>query len=173
MADDIGVTVGGADELGRLAERLKGQAGGAAQRRYARAVQSSAGPVEQQLRTAALGVRVTSAHAGHSVSRSHAHNLRHRVAAAVGHKNTKNGLRFIVRADEVDDRYGASLPRYLDGELQGWRRWRHPVFGRREETWVQQTGSPWFFATIRRSAKKIEAAVRGAMDDVADDITGA
>lgn len=171
MADDIGVTVGGESYLGKLAERLAEQDDGRAQRRYANAVRSASGPVEQQLRQAAVGVRVTSARAGSRVSRSHRHNLRARVAGAVGHRNTKRGLRFVVHADQVDPYYGASLPRYLDGELQGWRRWRHPVFGDRE-TWVQQTGSPWFFVTVRKASGRIEAAVRKAMDDVARDITG-
>lgn len=171
MADGIGVNIGGEDELARLAARLKAQDSGEAQRRYANAVRAAAGPIEQQLRTAALGVRVTSARAGARVSRSHRHNLRQRVAGAVGHRNTRRGLRFVVRADEVDPVYGASLPRYLDGELRGWRRWRHPVFGDRE-TWVQQTGSPWFFATVRKATGRIEARVLDAMDGVLDDITG-
>lgn len=171
MADDIGLSVGGGEELDRLAGRLRAQGSGSAQQRYARAVRSVSGPIEQELRTAALGVRVTSQRAGSRVSRTHKHNLRQRVAGAVGHRNTKNGLRFLVRADEVDPNYGASLPRYLDGELRGWRRWRHPVFGD-QETWVQQAGSPWFFTTIRRNGARIESVIRRAMDAVANDITG-
>ena len=45
------------------------------------------------------------------------------------------------------------------------------VFGD-PEVWVQQTGSPWFFTTIRRNAGRIEGAVRRAMDAVVDTITG-
>jgi hypothetical protein len=165
------VSLGGEDELARLVSRLKAQDSGEAQRRYANAIRAASGPIEAQLRSAALGVRVTSARAGSRVSRSHRHNLRQRVAGAVGHRNTRRGLRFIVRADQVDERYGASLPRYLDGELRGWRRWRHPVFGD-TETWVQQAGSPWFFTTIRKASGRVEAKILDAMDGVIHDITG-
>lgn len=164
------MNVAGYDELDRLAARFAEAAEGGAQRRYTRAVRSVASEVEAELRQAVLGVRVTSRRGGRRVT-SDRHNLRRRVSGAVGHRNTRAGIRFVVQADQVDEKYGASLPRYLDGELQGWRRWRHPVFGD-PEVWVQQTGMPWFFTTIRRKGPRIESAIKRAMSDVADDIQG-
>lgn len=176
MADDIGMHVNGSD-LEKLSRRLKAQADGGAQKRYRKAVLESTRPVESQLRAAARSIRVTSSRGGEvrpergSRKRRAQEPLRARLAAAVGTRPTRKGLRFYVDAEQVDPQYGASLSRYSDGELQKWRRWRHPVFGD-EETWVQQTGSPWFFTTIRKSASRVEQAIEDAMDDVARDVQG-
>lgn len=175
MAGSVGMNVG-ANDLEDLARRLRSQSGGRAQRRYQQAIQSAVPPIEAALRSAALGARVTSSRGGRSPraegsnSRRRQGPLRQRVAGAIDHRVTPTGVRFVVDAAKVDSRYGGTLPRYLDGELPKSRRWRHPVFGN-AEVWAQQTGTPWFFRTIRRHEETVEKAIGQAMDDIAGELT--
>lgn len=175
MAGDIGMNVSARD-LEQLSRRLKAQDGARVQRRYQRAIGATVPAIEADLQGAVRGVRVTSSRGGTanpdrgSRRRRSQGPLRARVAAAIGSRPTRKGARIYVDAERVDPQYGGSLPRYLDGELQQWRRWRHPVFGDKER-WAQQTGSPWFFRTIRRHEGRVQQALERAMDDVANDIT--
>ena len=176
MAGDIGMNISAA-ELDALSRRLKGQAGGGAQRRYRRAIQDAAPAIVNDLRAAAraAGTRVTSTRAGRSRNadgsrdRQRQGSLAGRVADAIEVQPRPDGVRVVVDAGQVDPRYGHSLPRYLDGELRQSRRWRHPVFGD-EDTWSQQAGAPWFFRTFRAHAANVEKELTKAMDSVADDI---
>lgn len=168
MAGDIGLSVS-ARELEKLSKKLKSQRGGQLQRRLRSEIAGAARPVEGRLRTAAAGVRVTSSRGG--VARpDKSSGLRQRLAGAVDTRLTARGVRFVVEANRVDERYGASLSRYSDGELRQWRRWRHPVFGNREN-WQNQTGSPWFFVTVRKHQAAFEKAVGKAIDAVLKDIS--
>lgn len=48
--------------------------------------------------------------------------------------------------------------------------WRHPVFGDRE-VWVHQTGKPeWFETPLRAHREQYRAAIRKAMEDMAERI---
>jgi hypothetical protein len=50
-------------------------------------------------------------------------------------------------------------------------RWRHPVFGDREQ-WVTQYGQPWFHAPIRAGRPVYVAGIHRAMEKTARTITG-
>jgi len=166
---DIGLNVQN-HELEQLADRLrKAGAGREAQRKYQRAVAAASRPIVPQVAAAARNARVTSSRGGQGKPKRST-RLRGRIADAVDARPTRSGIRIYIDANRVDEKYGESLPRYLDGELRPWRRWRHPVFGH-EERWVQQQGTPWFFRTIRRHENRIKQAVLGAMDEVAREIT--
>ena len=170
MAGDIGFSIS-SRELEQLADRLREAGNGRrAQQRYQRAVAEVSRPIVPQLRAAVQNVRVTSSRGGMGRP-DRSTNLRQRVASAIGVRGTRAGVRIHVDADQVDPQYGASLPRYLDGELQQWRRWRHPVFGHTDR-WVSQTGSPWFFRTIRRHESRVRRAIARAMQDIAREIQG-
>ena len=66
--------------------------------------------------------------------------------------------------------HGHSLPRYLDGTIRSYRRWRHPVFGNRD-VWTEQSGSAWFFVTMRRRAPTFQREVLRVMADVERELT--
>lgn len=165
----VEMNIGGLREMEDLSRRLKEAGRGDLQRRARREIVAAAQPVQAQLRAAAAGIDVTSSRGGRArpdVSTG----LRARLARAVGIRPEERGVRFVVDADKVDPRYGAALSRYSDGEIRRYRRWRHPVFDN-SEVWTSQTGSPWFFRTIRANRDKFEDGIRRAMDAVARDIT--
>lgn len=170
MAAELKFTVGGASELEELSRRLKDQRRGDLQKKLRSNITKAARPVQGQLRAAARSVQVRSSKGG-QVRPDTSTGLRARVARAVRISVTRKGVRFVVSASQVDPQYGASLPRYLDGELPRYRRWRHPVFGD-AETWAMQFGSPWFFRTIRRHTRRVEQAIGEAMDETAREIAG-
>lgn len=165
------IQIEGLRELEDLADRLKAAGRGDLQRKLRKNIEQAVTPITGQLRAAALGIQITSSRGGRARPDSST-GLRRRLAAAVDVRKQGDGVRIVVDADQVDPAYGAALPRYSDGEIRRYRRWRHPVFGRRDNPndWQNQTGSPWFFATIRRNRGRVEAAVARAMDDVARDI---
>lgn len=157
------------DQVDRLLRRLKEEGRGDLVRRMRRNIRVAGRPVVADLRRAALGVRVTSGRGG-SVPPDRSTGLRARVAAAVTISTTKRGVRIRVPAGRVGE-HGRSLPRYLDAELNNYKRWRHPVFGHRERPWVEQRGSPYFFVTIRKHYPEFRRAVLAAMDEAGRELT--
>lgn len=161
--------VGGADEFAALSRRLRALADGRTQERLRSRLRTAGRPVEREIRSRARSLRVTGSRGGQGRPRR-ATNLRARTAAAVSTSVTQRGIRFVVDGGKVDPQYGAALVRYLDADLPGYRRWRHPVFG--SGAWTQQTSSGgFFFATVRARRPAFEKAVTSVVDDIADDLT--
>lgn len=171
MADlDLRMGVKGADAYGGLARRLREQGDGRLQEKLRSRVRSAGRPVEREIRSKALGLRVTGQRGGRGRPRRDTH-LRARTAAAVGTSITQTGIRFTVDGGRVDPRYGGALVRYLDADLPGYTRWRYPVFN--TGRWAQNRSSGgYFFATIRARRGTFEAAVQSVVDGVARDIEG-
>lgn len=157
-------------QLDRLLRRLKDEGRGDLERRMRRNIRTAARPVVADLRRAVMAVEVTSSRGG-AAPPVRSTGLRARVAAAVTVSTTRRGVRIRVPAGRVGD-HGRSLPRYLDADLERYRRWRHPVFGDREREWVQQRGQPWFFTTIHRHNQTLRRAVVAAIDEAARELTG-
>lgn len=70
----------------------------------------------------------------------------------------------------------ATLPKYLDGELTRFSRWRHKTFGKAEfkdgrSAWFPQDSHPYFFVTIRRHRDGFRKAILTAIDDVLDELS--
>lgn len=63
----------------------------------------------------------------------------------------------------------ATLPKYFDGELTRFSRWRHPVFGD-FDTWVTQPSHAYFFVTLHGHASGFRRGIEAAMDDVAAEL---
>lgn len=167
------VHVGGTRELEQLADKLKAQRGSAIERRVAREIQRAARPIRPALSAAVAGVRVQQiepAPSGKPRRRGDS-GLRRRTAGAIAIRGTRRGARISVDGARIhrDADTGNKLAKYLDTELGGYKRWRHPVFNTGK--WAQQQGQPWFFVTIRRFESRIGAAVRKAVDSIAADIT--
>jgi hypothetical protein len=61
-----------------------------------------------------------------------------------------------------------SLPRYWEGEATtaGRGRWRHPVYGRRTDPWVQQPSRRTFDPAVQPHVPQVVAAVNRAADTV-------
>lgn len=92
--------------------------------------------------------------------------LRARISSATKLSLLASGVRFVVREQQVDRRYGRTLVAGSEGTP-----WRHPVYGNRN-AWVTQKGSPWFYPTLRREAPEFRRAVERAIRDTLDYIEG-
>lgn len=120
------VTMGirGGEQFRDLAKTLRAQGRGDLQKNLRRTIKAASKPVENELRSAVMRVQVTSTKGG-TARPDLATGLRARTARAIQTSITQRGIRVKVNAAKVGP-YGASLPRYLDGSIPGYSRWRHP-----------------------------------------------
>lgn len=153
------VRIGGHDDFGRLARRLRAAGARGLQRRLNSEVRRVGGPAVTAVRAAWGTVDVTSSAGGGDSS-----GLRARVAAATEIEVTGSGIRVRVRSAQVDPDFGRQLVYGLDAL----HHWFHPVFGR--EPYVSQRGEEVFYSTLERFAPEWRAGIIRAMEDVARQI---
>lgn len=164
----VRMSVKGADEYARAADRLRAEGDGL-QERLRSAVRSTARPVEREIRAAARATRVTGQRGGRGHPKRN-RQLRARTARAVSTSVTRTGVRFQVDGKKVDPQFGKALVRYLDADTPSYKRWRYPVFNTGK--WAQNRSSGGFFvATVRRNRPSFERSVRAVCDRVAERIT--
>jgi hypothetical protein len=69
-----------------------------------------------------------------------------------------------------------TLPLYMEGVNEGRRRrydrWRHPVFGRSEDPWVQQAAHPYFYQAASPLGRASGEALKVALEDITRKING-
>lgn len=158
----VDLSVKGAEQFRDLSKALRKAGRGDLKRNLTRNIRRAGRPVEADLRAAVMSVQVSSSKGG-TARPDTSTGLRARTARAIGTSVTQNGIRLRVNEKKVGP-YGRSLPRYLDGSIAKYSRWRHPVFGR-PTAWAEQSGSAWFFSTIRSRVGTFRRAVLDAMDD--------
>lgn len=159
---EIRIQIQGEQEMRALAQRLRSASTNQdLQKALNRNLRDKGQPVIAELRSAVMGVQVTSTKGGMGKPK-YQRGLRARVAKAVRMSIAAKGIRFNVESGRVGA-YGAALTKYLDSELPGYKDWRHPVFGR--DIWTVQHGQPWFFQTIRVHADSFENACISAVND--------
>lgn len=156
-------------EMKQVARRLTRAGGGKVGTDARRGLVRTARPVVGQVKTAALAVEVESSQGG-AARPNNSTGLRARVAAAVDSAPTGDGVVLFVAGYKIGVN-GTRLAQYLDSE--DLPRWRHPIFGRRNnpEDWAEQKGQPFFYITIRAAEPRFAAAVEAAVDKLAEEIT--
>lgn len=95
--------------------------------------------------------------------------LRQATSRGLAVRQRATGVRIVVKSSALPENQ-QTLPKYLDGEIKMFSRWRHPVYGNRN-VWVQQNSHRWFFETIRKHRAQFRKACFRAMDKIADRIT--
>lgn len=150
-------------EYQRLSKALRQAARGDLQKDLRRQIRLAGQPALAAARLAAQGIDMTSTRGGVAPPDT-ATGLRSRLARATKLSVTAGGIRFQVREAQVDPRYGAVLTAGSEGA-----RWRHPVFGNRR-AWTAQTGSPWFYPTLRSYGPAFRRAAERAMRDTMNKI---
>lgn len=162
----IFVSVQGSEQLKRLSRDLKG-APRELRLGLRKQIRDAGKPVVADLRRATLAVDVR-APGGDQLFNTPTHRagLRSSVARATGLSQTTRGIRIRVSNSLLAKTHPPNLAKYLDGTLNRYRTWRHPVYGNRE-VWVQQFGEPYFFVTIRKHTKTFRRACFKAMEDTA------
>lgn len=156
------VSVQGAKRLDRLSKNLKQAGRRDLQRELRREIRAEGKPVVTELRRAVMGVDVSSSEGG-TAPPDTSTGLRAKVAKATGLSVTAKGIRFRVSGKRLGDFPGAA--KYLEA-VGRYARWRHPVFGNRD-AWVEQSGEPWFYPTIRKNAGAFRHACHRAMEKTA------
>jgi hypothetical protein len=161
----VQVQVGGIATVRALARRFERAADGGLQGRLVQALSQEAPSALTDTRAAWMGVEVDSSKGGGSSS-----GLRARTAAATATAATPRGVTFTVNGTAIDPAYGRGLAWYLDG----YGRWRHPVFGRtaNPQDWQQQTGQEVFFKTLRGHKPGFEGRLERVVDEVTREIEG-
>lgn len=149
----------GAAEVRALAGRFR-QGGRGLQPRLVQALHQDAAPALAAVRSAFLGVQVSSSRGGGSSS-----GLRARVAAATRVETIPTGVQIAVDPAAVDSAYGKALSFGLDGL----GRWRHPVWGN-TRLWEQQYGQEVFYSTL--TGRSWETGLGRVVDQVAREIEG-
>lgn len=161
---DIRLRTNGESEFRALAQRLRRAGSGELEKKLRSNIRAAGRPVLAQLKVAVMAVEVQSSKGGHAPP-SYSRLLRKRISSALRMSVAYKGIRFAVQSQLLGEgKYSENLPRYLDGELPGYKNWRHPVFGK--EPWVVQHGKPWFFVTIRAHAGDFEDACVKAINEI-------
>lgn len=161
---DIRLRTNGEGEFRALAQRLRRAGSGELEKKLRSKMREAGRPVLVELKARVLAVQVTSSQNGQAPP-SYSRQLRRRISSALRVSVAYKGIRFAVQSQLLGDgKYSDNLPRYLDGELPGYKNWRHPVFGK--EPWVVQYGKPWFFVTIREHAADFESACVEAINEI-------
>jgi hypothetical protein len=73
-------------------------------------------------------------------------------------------------AIRVDGRKMPSHMKSLPAMVEGKKRWRHPVYGNREN-WVTQTPHPYFYSSLRAAGPASRRAVSRVLDGITRDIS--
>jgi hypothetical protein len=72
-------------------------------------------------------------------------------------------------AIRVDGRKMPAHMKSLPSMVEGKKRWRHPVYGNRNN-WVNQPSEPYFYRVVRAAGPAARRAVGRVMDDISKDI---
>jgi hypothetical protein len=72
-------------------------------------------------------------------------------------------------AIRVDGRKMPSHMKSLPSMVEGKKRWRHPVYGNRNN-WVSQEPLPYFYRVVRAAGPASRRAVNRVLDDISKDI---
>jgi hypothetical protein len=135
---------------------------------FKKRLEDAARPFVPAVRASALAIPTTGKkHTG----------LRARIAACAETTSWDSGPREVSVAVEIQPQHmpdrEKGLPLYMEGVAEGRHdRWRHPVFGRHKEPWVQQPPHPYFFQAARGFGPAAGEAMRRALDDITRQLNG-
>lgn len=132
------------------------------------ALQRAAPPFVAAVRASALAIPTTGEkHTG----------LRARIAGCA-ETATWGAARTVNVAVEINPKRMPSgelgLPLYMEGVIDKARhnRWRHPVYGRSEDPWVQQPSHPFFYQAASGFGRAGGEALKGVLEDVTRKLSG-
>jgi hypothetical protein len=166
VAEIAFVKIKGADDFRRLRQQLKAAGRGDLQRSLLRQIRRIGGPALAAAKTGAMRVDVQSSRGGGSSS-----GLRASVAQATTIRIVSGGISIRVEPRRMDNKHrpwGLQLSLGLDRI----GRWRHPVFGRLDQPWVEQYGTEFFYTSLKRYEGPWRRGVEQAMEETARKLEG-
>lgn len=123
----------------------------------------AAGPFVPKVRASALAIPIKAEGAQTG--------LRARIAACAEVASWESGARQVSVAVEIQPQRMPPRERSLPLMMEGVKRFRHPVFGNREN-WVQQQPHPYFYRAASGFGRASEEAMRRALDDITHQLNG-
>ena len=135
--------------------------------RFRRDLRAAAVPLVPAVRASALAIPSKTGRSKRSKD-----SLRRDIARAVTLRVRTAGrlasVAIFVDGRKMPPREGA-LPQYMEGTRP---RWRHPVFGRSNDPWIQQPPHPYFYRVVRPLGFASRVAINKTIDSITRDITG-
>jgi hypothetical protein len=130
---------------------------------FKKRLEDAARPFVPAVRASALAIPVT------GVKQT---GLRARIAACAQMASWDSGPRQVSVAVEMQPRRmparEMSLPLYMEGAKP---RWRHPVYGNRDN-WVLQAPKPYFYRAANGYGRAAGEAMQRALDDITHQLNG-
>lgn len=148
--------------LRTISRELRGMDGRQVKEIFRHALEGAARPYPRRVRASVLAIPVKEGgkHTG----------LRARIAACAQTTSWVR-LRTANVAVEMDPKRMPPGELSLPLGMQGEKRWRHPVFGNRQN-WVTQTPHPYFYAAATPFGRAAGEALKVALDDITKQING-
>lgn len=163
----VDMRVDTAGKLRDLAKDLKDAGRGELRKKLLKELRAAGQPVVKDVRRAVLATPSKGSRGG-KTSHQEGKGLRATIAKATGLSISTSGnasIRIRVSNKRVEP---ATLPKYLDGGLSKFSRWRHPTFG--NSPWQQQDAHPFFFTTIKTHRDDFRQACLEAIDEMIEEI---
>lgn len=157
----IGVEVRGGKDLQRISRQLRHVGNGREiRKRMTKELRASARPMVPAVRASIGAIPATSGKSS---------GLRRRLSRATRLRVSTVGRNAGVSV-LVDPKKMPEGEKALPKNMEGLKRWRHPVFGNRD-MWVQQKAHPFFFRAVRPLGSKSRRAINKVLDSITKDIT--
>lgn len=136
----------------------------------------AANPCIRDLRAAVRAVQVTAVKPSPSPRKYPQRRLRATIARALVLSYKTRGDAFVrieVGRNRLPEKEW-NLPKYLDGTVKPYDRWRFPIFQKEWEAGrvAQNRGQPWFFITIDKHRRNMRTEMFRAMARTAQKIGG-
>ncbi|WP_262059664.1 hypothetical protein [Streptomyces sp. STR69] len=149
------------DDLRRISRELRRMDSPEIKKRFRKELRSAARPLVPKVRTAIRAIP-----SGRSYS---ADGLRGQLSKATRLEIKTAGKEAGV-ALRVDGRKMPAHMKSLPAMVEGTKRWRHPVYGNREN-WVNQGREPYFYKTVRVAGPLSRQAVSRVLTGITRDIS--
>lgn len=149
------------DDLRRVSRELRRMDSPEIKKRFRKELRAAARPLVPKVRTA---IRALPSSRSYS-----ADGLRGQLSKATRLEIKTAGKKAGV-ALRVDGRKMPAHMKSLPAMVEGTKRWRHPVYGNREN-WVNQRGEPYFYKTVRVAGPASRQAVNRVLTGITRDIS--
>jgi hypothetical protein len=156
----VSIFVRDSGDLRRISRELRGMDDKELKKKFRRELRKAAAPLVPKVRAS---IRSTPSKQAYSPA-----GLRGALSKATRLEVKTTGRQAGV-AIRVDGRKMPAHMKSLPSMVEGKKRWRHPVFGNRNN-WVNQPSEPYFYRVVRAAGPAARRAVGRVLDDISKDI---
>lgn len=157
----MSIRLQGGQDLRRISRELRRMDNPEIKKRFRKELRAAARPLVPKVRQA---IREIPSNRGYSPD-----GLRGALSKATK-LEVKTAGRSAGVAIRVDGRKMPSHMKSLPAMVEGKKRWRHPVYGNREN-WVNQPSHPYFYDALRAAGPASRRAVSRVLDGITRDLS--